>query len=164
MKLQLDSGAMAWLWENGGPEFKLELQNAVVQEFTRRYLKALVNDDMIQAAKADIENRIRLAHKEIEKRIAASLGEVSTGYNGDFKLVKIHEEAQNVIRQVAIEQREAGVAAILKVWGVDSYIAADSMERRVNLAIEKLVRDKYDEEVTRQVRAQVRARLAETLA
>ena len=151
---------MAWLFENGGPEFKLELQNAVVQEFTRKYLKALINDDMIQGAKADIEKRIALAHAEIEKRIAASLGEVKSDYNGTYKLVKISEEAQTIIRQIATEQREAGVATLLDRAGLDDYIGAEAMERRVSQLIDRMVREKYVEEIRRQVRAELAQQLS----
>lgn len=58
MKLQLDREAIEAIFACRGEEVKVELQSSIVQEFTRRHLKALATKDVIEPLQRQIRDDI----------------------------------------------------------------------------------------------------------
>lgn len=54
--IQLDEKALEWLWNNAGDEFKVEIRNAVLQNFSNKFLKGVFDTEIAETAKKSIEN------------------------------------------------------------------------------------------------------------
>ena len=56
--IQLDEKALEWLWNNAGDEFKVEIRNAVLQNFSNKFLKGIFDSEIAKTAEQSIENLI----------------------------------------------------------------------------------------------------------
>lgn len=54
--IQLDEKALEWLWNNAGDEFKVEIRNAVLQNFSNKFLKGIFDSEIAKTAEQSIEN------------------------------------------------------------------------------------------------------------
>ena len=153
MKVQLDSTALEWLWNNAGDDFKLELQSAVVQQFANRYLKSLVTTEIMQQAKKQVDERIDLLRAEFSGMIAEQIGKVERGYDGK-RLVNVNSDVARKIRNMASTEVDFAVRQMFVDFGKDETVP-EKIEDWIKEQIFALVQKEYAKQIETQVKASI---------
>lgn len=154
MKLQLDRSALEYLFEKSGDDFKLELQSAVVQQFANRYLKALVTDDLIVEAKAQVRQAIEAAKNEITAQIRESIGQLQSDYMTGVRLIKMHPDVEHRIREIAYAKKDEVIEEIY-TKAAGSVLSMGEVEARIDSAIKLLVQKEYAKQISEHVRKKI---------
>jgi sugar phosphate isomerase/epimerase len=129
MKIQLDSAALAALFPEGS-ETRVQLQNAVIAEFTRRHLKLHAEDTQKR-----IDSEVRKTIKEaLEKE----------GVDVTYGLVTFSLELKEKIRKQALEEferacREAVREAAKEVRVEFEHTVKQKIAERVTSATEQAI-------------------------
>ena len=162
MKLQLDSKALEYLFENSGNEFKLELQSAVVQQFVGRYLKALVTDELIGEVKSEIREYISAARNEITAQIRESIGRFQQDYMNGVRLINMNPDVESKIRDIARDQRDLAIEQIYNK-AAGSLLSVEEVEARIDSAIKIMVQKEYAKQISEHVRKKISDQIANPL-
>jgi hypothetical protein len=142
MKLQINSLEALERLIGGDSEVELEIRNNIVQEFTKKHLKALVNEGSIQKVANAIDKRLRDKAEEI---IVDKFGIESGNYwNSKFTLNDTAKAALNDAADSAFRSH------IIRLFA--------ETERRM---AERYSEQYISEQITRVVDANVNKRIAE---
>lgn len=74
IKVQLNSLKALERLIGGDSEIEIEIRNSIVQEFTKRYLKALVTEDHIKTLRTELDIELKRAKDQIQKETQEVFG------------------------------------------------------------------------------------------
>ena len=136
IKIQLNDKALMEVVRLSGPDFILELQNSVIQNFAGKYLKAIANrtimDESVKVVKIFAKNLV-------EENIG-----VISGYGSSSK-VKLDERIVGELRKNVSEMIDRDVATIIneEMAKIDILKAIDEViEKRVDEKLRDIFIDK----------------------
>jgi len=135
LKLQLDSSALGQLLE-GNDEGTIELRNYVVQEAAKKYLKSVLNTELVQEAK-------KAAVRETSEVLTEYFTLKTPGFSNKVALApKVSKEIQSSVRALAgtvvteeVNKRLDG----LDVAALVSDTLAKVIDARVSLEVSKRI-------------------------
>lgn len=145
MSMKLDTAALERLMDSdNGQEIKLELQQAVIEEFGRRHIKAFAND-------GEFKKHVDIAKKEAIKDIEQMFGEWKGSYNS--KKFVLNPQISSMVKL------QAKTAVTYELDKVEDYVSeiyketAKSIKDTYELKVIKLQKDldKYAEHLEDQV-------------
>lgn len=129
MSLKLDTPALERLMQGDDGKIKLELQQAVVEEFSRRHIKSIVNDSVFR-------NHIDSIREESSKHLESLFGEWKGSWGN--KKLELNPQIRDMIQLQAktavtyeLDQVEAHVQQIYKE-------AAEKIKSRYEQKLETL--------------------------
>ncbi len=109
MSMKLDTAALERLMDSdNGQEIKLELQQAVIEEFGRRHIKAFAND-------GEFKKHVDIAKKEAIKDIESMFGEWKGSYNS--KRFELNSQISSMVKL------QAKTAVTYELDKVENYVA-----------------------------------------
>lgn len=152
LKLQLNAAALEALFPPGS-DARIELQNAVVAEFTRKHIKesALGSNvqDQIERARADALNAVKIAKIEVATRAIADIGVIK-----EWGRVKLTGEAEAAIKEGA---RVAVRDEISKIVQEQIQLVAEKLRGTVSHDVQAAINRMVDREISDKVKARVAA-------
>ena len=174
MRLQLNTAALERLLEGeDGQTIKLDLQQAVIEEFGRRHIKAFAND-------GEFKKHVDIAKKEAIKDIESMFGEWKGSYNSKkfvlnsqisdmiklqaktavtYELDKVENIVSDLYEETAKSIRQEHEQRILRIeQDLEKY--AKDLEDRVEIVKDQLL----TEQVDTILREHVKSILAETFS
>jgi hypothetical protein len=157
MKVILDAKALERLI-GGDSEIEVELRNGVVQEFTRRHLKAVVNDQTFQKIVSDETSKLRLSCEAILEAEVYTTRTKPGPWGGKENVLKtelkkkLEEEASDMVRRVISKAIDAAV--LRSTTEIDVKLA--ELDKR----LDKIVNDRLHEIETKTVIAKCQQYLA----
>lgn len=151
--LKLDTNALDRLMQDDDGKIKLELQQAVMEEFGRRHIKAFANDGPFRE---QLENVKKEAIDEVEKKFGKW---ESGGYRSD-KSFRLHQTIKDAIQLHAktvvtyeLDEAEKHVAEIYKKTSQEIKDRYEKKVSFINADLEKYL--VHLEEQTEQVKARL---------
>lgn len=146
MKLQINSLAALERLIGGDTEVEIEIRNNIVQEFSKKHLKALVNEGTIKTVADQINSALR-AHAE--QVISDKFGVLG----GDYwrRKLTLTAECKKALSDAATEVYHEKIREALKKAG--DYYSTEYITKEINRVV--------DREVQKRIDAGVQARLDE---
>jgi len=152
MKIQLDSSALTTLMEAAGPEFIVEITQAVADNFSRRYLHSLASAPEI---KQSLERARTAVNDAVREEFMKMFGSLDTRtYLGNVR-VNLRPEVKEAIRGHALECYQTDLREAVKEEV--GRLSREVIEDRVNRRLERLM----DEEINERAQKLFNAKLAE---
>ncbi len=155
MKLQLDSSAVERLI-GGDLEVQIELRNWVVQEFTRKYLKAVVADkEFIRFTNEERSQTSRIVSELIKKHVGERSG---VGYSSDFKMVPTLEKA---LKDKLDEMLSSEIKSVIASMRNEIKLKVSELFTRNMPSVDGLIRLHLDKITKEYITEKIKTRLAE---
>lgn len=164
MKIQLDKTALAYLWENSGTEFHLELQSSVTQWFANKYLKSLFSIDFVEKAveqlKIDINQKSRELRQYVDRQIKFQINETLslTEHMEDERYETKHPFVKKMVSKLIEEHVEKYTVSQIqqKLQGVE-------FDNLLNKIIENRTKDLLTFHIQKDLEAKIKAELINKL-
>jgi phenylpyruvate tautomerase PptA (4-oxalocrotonate tautomerase family) len=128
----------------GDTELEVSLRQSVAEDFAKRYLKGLVNTDLMQRAKAEVEATLQMLRNLVvdESRVALQAFVTIAGWGGKWVLAdsvkqSIREEAK---QRVADEVHKAIAEAVEAKLANLNVIIDDEILRKVRYEVREEVK------------------------
>lgn len=166
MSIKLDTGALENLLKDDDGTIKLELQQAVLEEFSRRHIKSVINDHYF---KAHIDAVSKEAVKEVEKLFGEWKGSYSK------KQLELNPQIKDMVKLQAktavtheLDQVENHVREIYrdtaKKIRVDYTKKAKDLQETLNYQVKEIFEGMIDNSFDNVLRNHIKSIMAETFA
>jgi actin-like ATPase involved in cell morphogenesis len=148
--LRLDAKALAELFKNDEGEVKLEVLQGVIDEFSRRHLKTLVNSSMFALTLDRLRREIK---EELNQKIASEIATIreevtSTTWGAKRLVFELRPELKQIIgdhiREVISEKIKEAATAVLN---------------DLTAHLPSMINDRVEAEIHTQVRAEISQRV-----
>lgn len=130
-------------------ELEIQVRNNIVQEFTKKHLKSIVNETTF---KTEIETFKRKLQEEFDNKLKESIATVKRYHYGGIENVTLHPEIKTAIDRHIREKMDERIAEAVE-GGIKHW------EQDVN--IEDRVKKRMDYYVTQHINQEVKDRLIE---
>lgn len=150
MKIQINSLEALERLIGGDTEVEIDIRNSVVQEFTKKHLKAIADDDLVKLAQKATETHIRQSFFTLKNK--------TWGYGQEYVFNKEMEEkilgdlkyqVENHIRELVFKTVETEkVDKIIKdklAWAVkhiENQLTEQNLEKRLEEMVQKRLKEK----------------------
>ncbi len=153
MKIQINSLEALERLIGNNTDVEIEIRNNIVQEFTKKHLKALVNDSLINKTVSEVNAELQ---KTINSKLEESIATISrNGYYNTVVTLKpeIIDKVKDFVRDTIDTEIQQAVDVAMKTWKMDSNI-----EDRVNKKFAYYT-DEHVKQVVRQKLSDVASKL-----
>jgi LPS O-antigen subunit length determinant protein (WzzB/FepE family) len=131
----------------GDSQVEIDIRNSVVQKFTEKHLKAVVNSDAVQRAMTWIKTDVE---RQISDRLTQEIGTFKSDYYGRISDVKLRPEINTEIDRRVRDS----------INTIVSNAIAEAEKKIVDAAeIEKRIRSYVDHNINVRINQEVKARL-----
>jgi hypothetical protein len=144
--LRLDAGALEKLFP-AGSEMRVELQNAVVAEFTRKHIKNVLDITIINPIVEDVKKKMQ---DQIDATCKDLVGTVSQWGNPK---VRLNPELLTTLKLKVAEQVNAQVTEVT----AQALVEGGPIMKMVEKRIQESLKYKITDEITRGVNAKLEA-------
>ena len=148
MKIQINSLEALERLIGGDTKLEIEIRNSIVQEFTKKYLKSIVNTEIVKAA-----------HSSIIKELQTTIFEqVKVGWNNTYVLTEpykqiIKNQAEELVQKAIIESADSVAnydeirVTVYKrlqdqIKWIDDGLSKETIETKMTNLFEKIIREK----------------------
>jgi hypothetical protein len=144
LRLQLDASALSKLLTDISPEVTVELRQSVIEEFTRRHLKGLLNEELLRK----FHSRMQQLFDDEAERI---IGKINKDYWGSSETT-LHNSLVDRITKKVNETIDIVLDARIKN-DRDKFLT--DLEAKINRAIEASVSFNIKDKVKKEVDAKL---------
>ena len=148
VKLQLNSLEALEKLIGGDTQLELELRSSIVQEFTKRHLKALADQAMIQQSIPVINSYIRAEFFNVTKQGYSTSSAFKQEVEGHIRLL-VERQIQQTVTEIVEESigngnvREQIEQALQKaVRNIEQHLEPDVLKSRLERMVDAKIKDK----------------------